>query len=59
MQTFPIRKSPKPKNQYLFPVVMLAITALIISAVSSMAIPDPLGNSIQKHMEENSKSHKK
>lgn len=57
MQTFPIRKSSKPKNQYLFPVAILAITALLISAVSSMAVPDPLGSSIQKHMEETSKSY--
>ncbi|MBT6716989.1 MAG: hypothetical protein HOB18_05025 [Nitrospina sp.] len=57
MQTYPIRKSTKSKSQYLFPAIMLAITALLISAVSSMAVPDPLGNSIQKHMEESRKSH--
>ena len=54
MQTYPIRNSKKPK-QYAFPIVVLAITALLISAVCSLAIPDPLGNSIQQHMKENSK----
>ena len=54
MQTYPIRKSEKPK-QYAFPIVVLAITALLISAVCSLAIPDPLGNSIQQHMKENNK----
>lgn len=51
MQTYPIRNSKKPK-QYTFPIVVLAITALLISAVCSLAIPDPLGNSIQQHMKE-------
>ena len=54
VQTYPIRNSKKP-NQYAFPIVVLAITALLISAVCSLAIPDPLGNSIQQHMKENSK----
>lgn len=43
----------------MFPVAILALTVLLITAVSSMAIPDPLGHSIQKHMEENAKSFKK
>ena len=55
VQTYPIRKSEKPK-QYAFPIVVLVITALLISAVCSLAIPYPLGNSIQQHMKENSKS---
>ena len=55
VQTYPIRKSEKPKL-YVFSIVVLAITAMLISAVSSLAIPDPLGNSIQQHMKENSKS---
>ena len=54
LQTYPIRKSEKPK-QYAFPIVVLAITALLISTVCSLVIPDPLGNSIQQHMKENSK----
>ncbi|MBC8282525.1 MAG: hypothetical protein H8E32_01825 [Nitrospinae bacterium] len=54
VQTYPIRNSKKPK-QYAFPIVVLAITVLLISAVCSLAIPDPLGNSIQRHMKENSK----
>lgn len=54
VQTYPIRKPEKPK-QYAFPIVVLVITALLISAVCSLAIPDPLGNSIQQHMKENSK----
>ena len=54
VQTYPIRKSDKPK-QYAFPIVVLVINALLISAVCSLAIPYPLGNSIQQHMKENSK----
>ncbi|MDC1121890.1 hypothetical protein OAT11_00920 [Nitrospinaceae bacterium] len=54
VQTYPIRKSEKPK-QYAFPIVVLVITALLISAVCSLAIPYPLGNSIQQHMKENRK----
>ena len=54
VQTYPIRNSKKYK-QYAFPIVVLAITALLISTVCSLAIPDPLGNSIQQHMKENSK----
>ena len=54
VQTYPIRKSDKPK-QYAFPIVVLVITALLISAVCSLAIPYSLGNSIQQHMKENSK----
>ena len=54
VQTYPIRKSEKPK-QYAFPIVVLVITALLISAVCSLAIPYPLENSIQQHMKENSK----
>ena len=54
VQTYPIRNPKKPK-QYAFPIVVLAITALLISAVCSLAIPDPLGNSIQQHMKENGK----
>ena len=54
VQTYPIRKSEKPK-QYAFPIVVLVITALLISAVCSLAIPYPLGSSIQQHMKENSK----
>ena len=54
VQTYPIRKSEKPK-QYAFPIVVLVITTLLISAVCSLAIPYPLGNSIQQHMKENSK----
>ena len=54
VQTYPIRKSEKPK-QYAFPIVVLVIIALLISAVFSLAIPYPLGNSIQQHMKENSK----
>ena len=54
LQTYPIRKSEKPK-QYAFPIVVLAIIALLISTVCSLVIPDPLGNSIQQHMKENSK----
>ncbi|MDC0946081.1 hypothetical protein OAS18_01000 [Nitrospinaceae bacterium] len=54
VQTYPIRKSEKPK-QYAFPIVVLVITARLISAVCSLAIPYPLGNSIQQHMKENSK----
>ena len=54
LQTYPIRKSEKPK-QYAFPIVVLAITALLISAVCSLAIPDPLANTIEKYMKENSK----
>ena len=50
IQSYPIRKSEKSK-QYAFPIVVLAITALLISAVCSLAIPDPLGNSIQQHYE--------
>jgi len=41
VQTYPIRKSEKPK-QYAFPIVVLVITALLISAVCSLAIPYPL-----------------
>ena len=54
VQTYSIRKSEKPK-QYAFPIVILSTTALLISALCSLAIPDPLGNSIQQHMKENSK----
>ena len=54
VQSYPIRKSEKPK-QYAFPIVVLAITALLISTVCSLAIPDPLRNSIQQHIKENSK----
>ena len=54
LQTYPIRKSEKPK-QYAFPIVVLAITALIISTLCSLPIPDPLGNSFQQHIKENSK----
>jgi hypothetical protein len=54
VQTYPIRNSKKSK-QYAFPIAVLAITALLISAVCSLAIPDPLGNSIQQHMKENNK----
>jgi len=59
VQTYPIRKAPKTKNQYILPAAMLIITILLISVVSSMAIPDPLGTSIQKHIEENAKYHRK
>jgi len=59
VQTFPIRNSKKPKKQYMFPVAILAITVLLITAVSSMAVPDPLGQSIQKHIEATAKSHKR
>jgi len=54
VQTYPIRNPKKPK-QYAFPIVVLTITVLLISAVCSLAIPDPLGNSIEQHMKENSK----
>ena len=54
VQTYPIRNSKKYK-QYAFPIVVLAITALLISAVCSLAIPDPLGNTIEQYMKENSK----
>ena len=54
VQTYPIRKSEKPK-QYAFPILVLVITAPLISALCSLAIPYPLGNSIQQHMKENSK----
>ena len=54
VQTYPIRKSEKPK-QYAFPIVVLVITALLISAVCILAIPDPMENSIQQHMKENNK----
>ena len=54
VQTYPIRNSKKHK-QYAFPIVVLAITALLISAVCSLAIPDPLANTIEKYMKENNK----
>ena len=55
VQTYPIRNSKKYK-QYAFPIVVLAITALLISAVCSLAISDPLKNIFQQHMKENKKS---
>jgi hypothetical protein len=54
VQTYPIR-SPKKRKEYAFPFVVLAITALLISAVCSLAIPDPLGNTIKHYMKESSK----
>ena len=54
VQTYPIRNSKKHK-QYVFPIVLLAINALLISAVCILAIPDPMGNTIQQHMKENNK----
>ena len=50
VQTYPIRNSKKHK-QYAFPIVVLAVTALPISTVCSLVIPDPLetlSNSIRK-----------
>ena len=41
VQTYPTRKSEKPK-QHAFPIVVLVINALLISAVCSLAIPYPL-----------------
>ena len=54
VQTYPIR-SFKIHKEYAFPVVVLSITALFISAVFSLAIPDPLENTIKHDMEENRK----
>jgi len=54
VQTYPIRNSKKHK-QYAFPIVVLAVTALPISTVCSLVIPDPLENTIQQHMKENNK----
>ena len=45
-QIYPISKSKKHK-QYAFSILILVITALFISAVFSLAIPDPLENTIK------------
>ena len=53
-QIYPISKSKKHK-QYAFSILILVITALFISAVFSLAIPNPLQNTIKQDTEENRK----
>ena len=42
MQTYPIRKSEKPK-QYAFPIVVLAITTLLIRRIMQSGDSRPFG----------------
>ena len=48
--TYPIRKPGKPASHYILPITLLAIMVLLVSALHSVALPDPLGDKIQSHM---------
>ena len=48
--TYPKRKPAKPVSHYVLSFTLLAIMVLLINAMFSMALPDPLGEKIQSHM---------
>ena len=48
--TYPKRKPAKPVSHYILPFTLIAVMAILINALYSMAIPDPLGEKIQSHM---------
>ena len=48
--TYPKRKPTKPASHYVPSFALLAIMVLLINAMFSMALPDPLGEKIQSHM---------
>ena len=48
--TYPKRKPIKPASHYVLSFALLAIMVLLINAMFSMALPDPLGEKIQSHM---------
>ena len=48
--TYPKRKPTKPTSHYVLSFALLAIMVLLINAMFSMALPDPLGEKIQSHM---------
>jgi hypothetical protein len=48
--TYPKRKPAKPVSHYILSITLLAVMALLINAVVSIALPDPLGEKIQMHM---------
>jgi hypothetical protein len=48
--TCPKRKPTKPASHYVLSFTLLAIMVLLINAMFSMALPDPLGEKIQSHM---------
>mgnify|MGYP000692856009 FL=1 len=48
--TYPKRKPTKPASHYVLSFTLLAIMVLLINAMFSMALPDPLGEKIQSHM---------
>ena len=47
--TYPKRKPTKPASHYVLSFALLAIMVLLINAMFSMALPDPLGEKIQSH----------
>jgi len=48
--TYPKRKPAKPASHYILPIALLAIMVLLINALHSVALPDPLGDQIRNHM---------
>jgi len=48
--TYPKRKPTKPASHYVLSFTLLAIMVLLINAMFSMALPDPLGEKIQSHI---------
>jgi len=48
--TYPKRKPSKPASHYILTFTLLAVMVLAINVLYSMALPDPLGEKIQKHV---------
>ena len=48
--TYPKRKPSKPASHYVLTFALLAVMVLAINVLYSMALPDPLGEKIQKHV---------
>jgi len=48
--TYPKRKPAKPASHYILPITLLAMMVLLVGALHSVALPDPLGDKIQSHM---------
>jgi hypothetical protein len=48
--TYPKKKPVKPASHYVLTFSLLAVMALAINTLYSMALPDPLGEKIQNHV---------
>ena len=48
--TYPKIKPAKPVSPYILPITLLAVMVLLINALHSVTLPDPLGEKIQSHM---------